>query len=130
MTLTFADGGGVLCRYDDDPQYLPPKGFRKPSIAELDFERFVKNLPPSMKHWWLNCGLLELRSLADVPDFWYGCIDRVIEISQGRYSIHGEVNSPFDAIFHLLEHEDVLMGLITHPEIIHGLLDLLDLPSQ
>lgn len=125
LMLVFPDGGGILCRYDDDPQYLLPEGFQKTTIGEFEFEGVMENAPPSMKHWWMNCGLLELRSLADVPDFWYACIDLVREASQDRYSIHGEVNSPFDTIFHLLEHEDVLVGLLTHPEIIHGLLDIL-----
>ena len=125
VTLIFPDGGRILCRNDDDPQYLSPEGFKKPSIENCEFERIVDNVPPSMKHWWLNCGLLELQSLTDVPDFWYACIDLVREVSQDRHSIHGEVNSPFDAIFHLLELEDVMIGLLTHKEIIHGLLDLL-----
>jgi hypothetical protein len=125
VSLIFADGGEIFCQFDDDPQYLPPEGFRKPSIADFNFEGFVNNLPSSLRHWWLNCGLLEIRSLSDVPDFWYGCIEMVQGVSQGRYSIHGEVNSPFDAIFHLLEYEEVFMGLITHPEKIHSLLDRL-----
>jgi hypothetical protein len=125
VTLVFPDGGGILCRHDDDPQYLPPEGFKIPTLGEFEFREVMDNALPSMKHWWLNCGLLELRSLADVPDYWYACVDLVREASQDQYSIHGEVNSPFDSIFHLLEHEEVMVGLLTHPHMIHELLDTL-----
>jgi MtaA/CmuA family methyltransferase len=78
-----------------------------------------------MRHWWLNCGLVELNILADVPEYWFACIDRVKEAVQDEFSIHGEVNSPFDSIFHLFEFDDVLMGLLTHSEVIHELLEIL-----
>ena len=125
VALIFPDGGSILCLNNDDPQFLPPEGFCKPAIEKFEILDLADSKPSSMRHWQMNCGLLELRSLADVPEFWYACIDLVREATQDRYSIHGEVNSPFDAIFHLLEYEDVLKGLIKHPDKIHEILGIL-----
>ena len=122
VALIFPDGGTILCLYDDDPHYLPPKGFSKPSLENFKLVEMVDSVPPSMRHWWMNCGLVEFRSLSDVPEFWYAPIDLVRETTQERYSIHGEVNSPFDSIFHLLDYGDVLRGLIKHPDKIHKIL--------
>lgn len=125
VALIFPDGGTILCLNDDDPQYLPPKDFCKPSIEKYELGEIVDGMPPSMSHWWMNCGLMELRSLVDVPEFWYACIDLVRKATKDRYSIHGEVNSPFDSIFHLLDFGDVLRGLIKYPNKIHKILDRL-----
>lgn len=125
VALIFPDGGSILCRYDDDPQYLPPDGYERPSVETDEIVSMTENVPQSLRHWWMNCGLLELHSLEDIPDFWYACFDFVQIATQDQFSIHGEVNSPFDAIFHLHQHEDVLMALLTHPDKIHELLDVL-----
>jgi hypothetical protein len=122
VALIFPDGGTILCLYDDDPHYLRPKGFRKPSLENFKLLEMIDSVPPSMSHWWMNCGLMELNSLVDVPEFWYAPIDLVRKATQDRYSIHGEVNSPFDSIFHLLDYGDVLLGLIKHPDKIHKIL--------
>jgi hypothetical protein len=125
IQLVFPDDGKILCPLDDDPQYLPPASYRRPSISEINPSKIWDDVPNSMQHWWLNCGLLELNSLTDVPEFWFECIDRVKEATEYKYSIHGEVNSPFDSIFHLLDFEDVLIGILTHPKIIHEILEVL-----
>jgi hypothetical protein len=123
--LLFSDGGIIFCPFDDDPHYIPPPGYRRPSISDFDSTRIWTSVPDSMRHWWLNCGLLELNSLADIPDFWFACIDRVKEAVQDEFSIHGEVNSPFDSIFHLFDFEDVLVGTLTHSRVIHEVLEVL-----
>jgi len=125
IQLVFPDGGKILCPLDDDPQYLPPSGYRRPSISEFKPSKIWDDIPQSMQHWWLNCGLLQLNSPRDVPEFWFECIDRVKESVQGEYSLHGEVNSPFDSIFHLLDFEEVLIGTLTHPKAVHAILEVL-----
>jgi hypothetical protein len=47
--LVFDDGGVILCPSDDDPRYIPPEGYVKPSIASLEFEPYFDSLPPSRK---------------------------------------------------------------------------------
>ncbi len=125
VLLTFPDGGSILCPNDDDPSYFPPEGFVVPSIENFEIADMFNDVPPSLNHWRMNCGLLELCSSEDIPEYWYACIDLIRKVTQGRYSIHGEVNSPFDAIFHLLDIGDVLRGLIRHPDHIHAILDTL-----
>jgi uroporphyrinogen-III decarboxylase len=125
VDLIFPDGGKIRCRHDDDPVYLPPGEYKKATIEDVDHLNLTKGLPPSMQHWWINCGLLELQSHEDVPSYWFSCIDLVHEAIQDESSVHGEVNSPFDSIFHVLDFDEVLMGLITHPEKIHALLGTL-----
>jgi hypothetical protein len=125
IKLVFDDGGAILCPKDDDPRYIPPEGYGKQSIESFEFETYFDSLPPSLKHWLLTCGLWNHQSTADVPEEWYACIDLVLQAANGNYSIHGEVNSPFDAIFHLLSFEEVLTGLLTYPEKIHHLLEAL-----
>lgn len=123
IKLIFSDGGAILCPYDDDPYYIPPKGYSQPSPDDIEPDTFFDNIPESQTHWWLWCSLGNWGTIDDIPDYYYGCIDRVLDETQGRYSIHGEANAPFDTIFHPLSIEDVLMGLITRPQKIHELLD-------
>jgi uroporphyrinogen-III decarboxylase len=125
VQLVFADAGIIFCPFDDDPKYIPPPGYQKPSISSFNPSKIWDDVPDSIRHWWLNCGLVELDSLEDIPEFWFACIDQVKVEAQGEYSIHGEVNSPFDSIFHLLDFEDVLMGILTHPKVIHQTLEVL-----
>lgn len=125
IRLIFPDGGEISCPFDDDPRYSPPPGYRLPTVSDFDADSLFVDVPASMQYWWGHCGLLELSALTDVPDFWYACIDLVKNAVQDRYSVHGEVNSPFDAIFHLLDFEDVLVGLLTYPYVIHEVLDVL-----
>lgn len=125
IRLVFPDGGEIFCPLDDDPRYSPPPGYRRPAVSNYDMARIFEEIPESMRHWWMNCGLLQLGVLADVPHFWCACIDLVKEAAQDRFSIHGEVNSPFDAIFHMLDFEDVLIGLLTYPNVIHEVLEVL-----
>jgi uroporphyrinogen-III decarboxylase len=42
---------------------------------------------------------------------------RVVEGSGGSFSVHGEVNSPFDGLCVLLGLENAMMALITHPDL-------------
>lgn len=127
--LSFPDGGAILCPDDEDPRYLPPRDYRPPTPDDIDPDALFTAIPESLRHWRFNCGLFDWRARPDVPGCWFECIDRIREATGETLSVHGEVNSPFDAIFHLLRFEDVLTGLLTHPTVIHALLDALTEPS-
>ena len=127
--LSFPDGGAILCPADEDPRYRPPRDYRPPSLDEVDPDALFQGIPESLAHWRFNCGLFDWNARPDVPDCWVECLDRIREATRGTLSVHGEVNSPFDAVFHVLEFEDVLTGLLTHPAVIHALLQALTEPS-
>jgi hypothetical protein len=123
--VVFPDGGGLLCQDDEDPTYLPPSGGRKPELGALEPERLFQGLTDSRLFWLGYCGLLPLQSPADVPAHWYGCIDQVHSEVGDRYSVHGEVNSPFDALFHFLDYEQAFTGLLNDAGRMHALLEAL-----
>lgn len=46
----------------------------------------------------------------------YSIFYKVNELTQGRYSLHGEITSPFDYFLDLFGYENGLIALITEPE--------------
>jgi MtaA/CmuA family methyltransferase len=121
IKLIFRDGGIILCQYDDDPHYFLPEGTSAPSLIELEMDNLF-DVPESKLHWWRHNGIAPFDTLDDIPDYYYECIDRIKMATGGRYSIHGEINSPFDTIFHFCSFEEILLGLLTNPDKIHELL--------
>lgn len=123
VRLIFPDGGSILCSNNADPIYSPPAGYRSPDLNEVQPKTLLDDAPESMVHWWLHSGVVTWQRIDETPDFYYACIDRVLEATQGQYSVHGEVNAPSDCVIHALGVEEAMVGLISHPEKIHRLLD-------
>lgn len=123
IRLVFPDGGSILCQFNDDPLYFFPDDYQPPGLDDVEPASLLDGVPKSQKHFWLHKGVVTWLDAEDTPDFYYGCIDRVLETTQGQYSVHGEVNAPIDNLIHVLGAEEVMLGLIMHPQKVHRLLD-------
>lgn len=106
--LTFADRTEIHSLND-----LPLVTFNKvkipPDINEIDI---AKDIPSEIKYIPVSNNLhfqLDKNNLFEIFDIIY-------QKTGEKYSIHGEITSPFDYLLDLLGHQNGLMALLTHPE--------------
>jgi uroporphyrinogen decarboxylase-like protein len=104
----FENGDKIICPYNDLPYYVFAKLpnsillqdiVEENLISELNYIPVSQNLP-----FYINSNhMLEI-------------LDDLV-ISEGhKFSIHGEITSPFDYYLDYLGHEDALIGLLDYPE--------------
>lgn len=133
--LHFEDGGRLLCTHNDDPKYWPPSGWRFPSIIRADIpdpvtaletinlEDPLADLPPSYRDWSIHKGMHYFMTPEEIPDFYFGAIDRVLEATQGQISVHGEVKAPSDYLLNIIGVEEAMMAMILAPDLCHKLME-------
>ncbi len=134
--LTWDTGDQTLVPWDDNAQHrmaggapLPRFDFLSMDVDELDhvddFTGYVWN---TYHVPWLP-GKKNKGPLTDVPEYLFGTIDRVKELTQGEVSIHGEVFSPFTHFMELIGYENALTSLLMDNAKAHRLLDRLTVAS-
>ena len=116
------DGSWIDCRRNDDPYYRFPEGFSRPEVRDVDPEDPFAWAPESFVRWCRHKGTALWRSPSEFPDYWYGCIDRVLEAVGETHSVHGEVRAPMDHCLNILGIEEGLMALVIDPDHIKALL--------
>ena len=133
--LLFEDGGRLLCTANDDPKYWPPEGWRFPSIMranipdpvtaleQINLDDPLAELPPSYRDWSIHKGLHYFKTPEEIPDYYYGTLDRVLEAAGGQYSVHGEVKAPSDYLLNILGIEEAMMAMILAPDLCHALME-------
>ena len=119
------DGSCVECRRDDDPYYRPADNFRRPDITGLDPDDPLAWAPESFLRWCRHKGTALYRTPEEIPDYWYGCIDRVLAAVGDTHSVHGEVRAPFDHFLNILGMEAGLIALIAEPDRTRALMNTL-----
>ena len=119
------DGSCVECRRDDDPYYRPADNFRRPDITGLDPDHPLAWAPESFLRWCRHKGTALYRTPEEIPDYWYGCIDRVLAAVGDTHSVHGEVRAPFDHFLNIVGMEAGLIALIAEPDRTHALMNTL-----
>jgi Uroporphyrinogen decarboxylase (URO-D) len=104
----FENGDEIMCPYNDLPYYKFTKSpnsillqdiKEEDLISELSYFPVSQNLPFYINS---NHGLDVLEDL--------------VRSEGDKYSIHGEITSPFDYYLDYFGHEDALMGLLDYPE--------------
>lgn len=126
-TLYLDDGSRIECTRDDDSYYKPAKGFKYPSLQDLDPDDLLGWAPESFKAFQASKATLPVTDPDDFEDQVFGTIDRVIERVGDEYSVHGEVRSPFDHFVNLTGLEDGLCALLDDPE---KCLEVLDVTTE
>lgn len=92
---------------DDLPVHYPHEELHSPVISEFDPE----SIPQDIDIIPVSQGLMfELD-----PDHMYDIFDWLHERAGERYSIHGEVTSPFDYFLHLFRFEEAMVNLVKEP---------------
>lgn len=135
ISLIYPDGGRILCTRDDDPKYYAPAGWSagtllpgdpEDALDELEsfnFDDPFAGLPPSMIDWAIHKGLHFYDSFEQIPEFYYGTIDRLVAKVGECYSVHGEVKAPLDYLINLLGMQNAMMAMLTEPEQCHAILE-------
>lgn len=116
-------GAHIECRWDDDPYYIHPEGWSFPQFSEVDPKEPLSSLPEPYQHWCLMKATHPWRRVEDFPDYYYACLDRVLERTAGRYSAHGEVRSALDSVIACFGIEETMIALLTEPESVEPYLE-------
>lgn len=128
--LTWSNGDVILMPWDDNPFYISTGSGR---AFHPEFDSFgpddLDSLDDYSGYTWGTYHIPHLAGktkpgpLAEIPDYFFRTIDLVKAGSQGQFSVHGEVFSPFTHYMELFGYEIALMGLVMDEEKAHGLLD-------
>ena len=116
------DGSFVRVQTDDDPVFFPPPDFTWPTVDEIDPDDPLGFFEGGLLRWHLWKGTHSYHEVERIPEYWYGCIDRLKQKSGGRYSLHGETRAPFDHVLSLVSAPNLMMALIDHPDQVHRLM--------
>jgi hypothetical protein len=116
-------GAHIECRWDDDPYYIHPEDWVFPQPGELDPRDPLAGLPESYRHWCLMKATHPWKRVEDFPEYYYGCLDRVLQATGGKYSVHGEVRSALDSTIACFGIESTMIALLTEPESVEPFLE-------
>lgn len=130
--LEFDTGERVLVPWDDDAVYDPGTSGRKlrfdfaaDEVSDLDNVDDIAGYVWGIYFLPFLPGKPDKGPLTEVPDYFYGTIDRVRDLTDGQIAIHGECFSPFTHYMELIGYEKALMTLLIDPAKAHALLDRL-----
>lgn len=121
-TLHLVDGARVECTRNDDPYYRPADDLAVPPVQSIDPGDPLAWAPDSFRRWCRHKGTALFRTPAEIPEYWFGCIDRVLAAVGGTCAVHGEVRSPFDHFLNIAGMQNALMALLDCPDHTHALM--------
>jgi uroporphyrinogen-III decarboxylase len=101
------NGDRTVFPADDLPIHYPQEELRPPVISEFDPE----SIPEDIDIIPVSQGLMFYLD----PSHLYDIFDLLNERAGERYSIHGEVTSPFDYFLHLFGFEETMVNLVKEP---------------
>lgn len=122
-TIFLNDRSRVECRHNDDPCYRFSADFERPDVRDLEPEDPLGWAPESFVRWCRHKGTALYRTAEEIPEYWFQCIDLVLNAIGETYSVHGEVRSPFDHLLNIAGMENGLMALVKDAEHTHSLMD-------
>lgn len=105
--IHWKNGDRTIFPGDDLPLHYPFQAASPPSISEFDPE----TIPEDIGYIPVSQGLYFPINRAHA----YDIFEIVIRNAGKKFSIHGEVTSPFDYFLHLLSPKQALMALIEEP---------------
>ncbi len=106
--VEWTNGETTVFPPDDLPRHYPAEPRKPLEISQVDPD----SLPEEISFIPVSQGL---EFLID-PDSPFEIFDLLARRTGGKFSIHGEVASPFDYFLHLLGFEEALIALIEAPE--------------
>jgi hypothetical protein len=101
------DGDKTIFPRNDLPTHVPGNKKSPKPITEIDPETF----PDKIEYIPVSLGL----KFPIDPKHKFDIIDSIVETAGSRYSIHGEVTSPFDYFLHFFGVSEALMSLVSNP---------------
>ena len=121
-TLYLEDGSRIECTRDDDAYYKAAEGFDYPALEDLDPNDLLGWAPASFCLFQASKATFPISDPDGFEDHVFGTLDRVIAKAGERYSVHGEVRSPFDHFLNVSGLESGLIALLDQPEKVHEIL--------
>lgn len=106
--VTWRNGERWLHRFNELPQPLTDHYSQNSSIASLR----IADLPSALNYIPVS---QSLRFRID-PLHKFDVFEHVKSKTEAKFSIHGEITSPFDYYLDFFGHQDALIGLIDEPE--------------
>jgi MtaA/CmuA family methyltransferase len=106
--VEWKNGDKTFCPFNDLPYYQFAE--EKKAISLENFS--LDNLPPSLEYIPVSQNLLFKIS----QEHKFDAINYIINRAGEKYSIHGEITSPFDYLLDFLGLNDALIALIDYPE--------------
>jgi len=105
--LTWKNGDKTIFPFDDLPRHYPSKKTSPPSIKDFDPE----SIPEDIDFIPVSQGL----EFPIEQEHTYDIFDLIQSRAGERFSIHGEVTSPFDYYLNLFGFENAIINLIEEP---------------
>lgn len=113
--IEWKNGDKTICVNNDLPQYIYSE---KKNIFNLtDFD--IESLPSTLNYIPVSQDLHFQINQNDKFSIYYDILKRAGD----RYSIHGEITSPFDYYLDLTGHQDGLIGLMDAPDKVHKIIN-------
>ncbi|MBN2455862.1 MAG: hypothetical protein JXB29_04895 [Sedimentisphaerales bacterium] len=122
-TIFLTDGSRIECTKNDDPHYRFAEGFDLPKLENINPDQPLSWAPDSFVRWSRHKGTAFYLDIDQIPEHWYRCIDIILEAVGEKYSVHGEVRSPFDHLLNIAGMEEGLMALMVCPDNTHRLME-------
>jgi hypothetical protein len=107
-TVYWKNGDRTFCPFNDLPVHYPVNQKTKVNISNFNPD----SLNDEVCYTIVSQGLDFSISSADR----FAILNKAFDKTGGKYSIHGEVGSPFDYFLDLVGHQDSLMALIDEPD--------------
>lgn len=106
--VVWNNGDVTVFLHDDLPRFIPYKAFRHP-----EFSSFSKHdLPQLLEYIPVSQGL----HFSIDAEHRFDVIADIVSRAGSKFSIHGEITSPFDYFLDLFGYQEGLMGLIEDPQ--------------
>ncbi len=115
--IVWKSGDRTVFPPDELPMHFPARARPPAAVAGLDPE----SLPETIDFIPVSQGL-EFRL---DPDHRFDAIDAIVREEGERFSIHGEVTSPFDYYLNLFGFSEGFTGLLEHPDRARAILERL-----
>ncbi len=107
-TIIWKRGGRTVFPPDDLPRHYPSVERPAPTLAGFDPD----SLPERIGFIPVSRGL----DFDIDPEDPFRSVDLIVDKAGRRFSVHGEVTSPFDYYLRLFGHSQALVGLLDHPD--------------
>ncbi len=127
QTVYFKNGDRAWCPADDNVQYYPRQGSRRPTLEEVDPDQLYYDDPHALGglKYPYYFGLEPYR--ADPSNYWppyiFRTIDLVLKEVGEQVSVHGEIFSPWTQYMELFGYHRALLYLYDDPGKVHAILD-------
>lgn len=130
--IHWKNGTFTLLPQDDNPHVFAGEDDRGlPSFDELDPERLFYVEPHDLSgvkypwSWSFSGEPAPLGGPEFFPEWQLDTLRRVLALTEGKVSVHGEIFSPFSQLMELLDHTVGLMSLVLDPGKVRAILERL-----